>query len=56
MPVFLITYSTSHRDITHEIEWVCDASYDQDRARASFEQQSPSASVVSVHEVEWPAS
>jgi hypothetical protein len=52
-PVFLITYTSTrqHRDITYETEWVCDSSYDHDRARASFERQFPSAAVVSVEQL-----
>jgi hypothetical protein len=54
MPVFLVTYTNSRtgNDITHETEWVCDSSYDRDRARASFEAQFPSAAVVRVTEAE----
>ena len=53
-PVFLVTYSSTrqHRDIQHQVEWVCDSTYDHDRARASFERQFPSAAVVSVEQLE----
>ncbi len=53
-PVFLITYTSTHqsRDITYETEWVCDSSYDRDRARASFEAQFPTAAVVRVEEAQ----
>ena len=54
MPVFLVTYSSTrqHRDVIHEVEWICDSSYDRARARASFERQFPSAAVVSVEQLE----
>jgi hypothetical protein len=53
-PVFLITYTSTHqsRDITYETEWICDASYDRDRACASFQQQFPSAAIVRVEELD----
>ncbi len=52
-PVFLVTYTSTRqsRDVTYETEWVCDSSYDRDRARASFERQFPSAAVVSVEQI-----
>ncbi|MEN9780944.1 MAG: hypothetical protein RL014_2092 [Pseudomonadota bacterium] len=54
MPVFLITYTSTNqsRDIHYETEWVCDSSYDSDRARASFERQFPTAAVVRVEETQ----
>ena len=54
MPVFLVTYQSTRqsRDVTHETEWICDASYDRDRARQAFEQRFPSAAVVRVEEVD----
>jgi hypothetical protein len=53
MPIFLITYSNTRtgNDITHETEWVCDSSYDRDRAREAFERQFPTTSVVCLQEL-----
>lgn len=53
-PVFLVTYTTPRtgNDITHETEWICDASYDRDRARQAFEQRFPSVAIVRFTEVD----
>ena len=53
MPVFLVTYTSAYQshDI-YETEWVCDASYDHERAREAFRRQFPSASIVHVKEKE----
>jgi len=54
MPAFLITYTNPHtgNDITHETEWICDSSYDTERARESFERQFPTAAVVRINEID----
>jgi hypothetical protein len=53
MPVFLVTYTTPQTSeaITFETEWVCDASYDRDRACEAFNRQFTSASIIHVQEV-----
>lgn len=52
-PVFLITYTTPRTyAITYETEWICDSSYDCDRARASFQAQFPSTAIVRIEELD----
>ncbi len=53
-PVFLITYTTPRtgNDVTHETEWICDSSYDCDRACASFQAQFPSTAIVRIEELD----
>jgi hypothetical protein len=48
MTVFLITYTSTHQQhaIHHETEWVCDPTYDRDRARKTFQDRFPTAAVV----------
>jgi len=55
MPVFRITYITPRtgHDITHETEWICDASYNEARAVQAFRQQFPTASVLRVQEADY---
>ena len=54
MPVFLVTYTSTRqsRDITYETEWICDGSYDRDRACQAFQAQFPSTAIVRIEELD----
>ncbi len=54
MPLFLITCTSARHDhaITHSEEWVCDPTFDRDRARRSFEHRHPGTAVVRVEETD----
>jgi hypothetical protein len=45
---YRVLYTSSYQDhaIIHTTEWICPADYNRDRARQSFEQQFPSATVI----------
>jgi hypothetical protein len=53
MPIFLITYTNTRTTdaVTHKTEWVCDSSYDSDRACEAFEKQFPTTAVVRLQEL-----
>jgi hypothetical protein len=52
MPIFQITYTDERtEDITHEVEWVTDPQWSQDRIRECFKERFPRSSIVHIEDI-----